>query len=95
MTRNRNPLPRILALVLATGVGAYLILCGPGMPPKESPPAVQSANQPAAPRSCDELAAEIRQRQVFMSTSKAGPSAREIGNVEGLREEYRRRCPGR
>lgn len=78
---------RIMALALAVGTGSYLILCGPQL--REEP----RETGPQKVLSCAELATTIRQKQIYMSTSKAGPSAREIAGIEALRADYRKRCP--
>lgn len=101
-------LARALALALAFGVGSYIVLCRGASPrtpaeadsngahPSESQnpnPAPTAVDEDAQPReSCESLALEIRQFDIFMTTSKSGPSPADLERLDAMRERYQRHC---
>ncbi|PJZ70242.1 hypothetical protein CH373_12510 [Leptospira perolatii] len=86
---------KIAAVLLAISVCAYLILCG-----KSSRETVVAPVEPLDPNAqyrsieCQDMAARLRQMHIFLSTSKAGPSANEINKKDSLQSEFNIKCAG-
>jgi hypothetical protein len=98
---------RVLALVLALGVGSYVVFCRganrtvddradsiAGPRTSESVSSKQEAiEDPRPPESCEGLALEIRRFDIFMTTSKSGPSPADLQRLDAMRARYEQHCP--
>ncbi|MCR9143209.1 MAG: hypothetical protein NXI24_13220 [bacterium] len=97
--QNMRYIARFMALLLAMSVGTYIVFCRGTA--KQKPVAEDSPNAPAleartsigdAPESCEGLALEIRQFDIFMTTSKSGPSPADMNRLDAMRARYDRHC---
>ena len=89
-------LPRLAALALAVSIGLYIIVCRSGASNTDEltlePNAPAQTTDQGPPKDCAGLEQEIRQYDIFLTTSKSGPSPADRERLAAMQARFDKYC---
>lgn len=79
---------KLSAILIAIAAGAYLALCQT----KKSTPKIVDSYRYKQTKECKDFESKIKQRNFYLSTSKAAPSTFENKKLDDLQKRYDDKC---